>query len=72
MGEYLLRTNALTKEFARHKAVNKVNLHVKKGSIYGFIGRNGAGKTTCMRMISGPGGSLPVGKLNYLGIKIRI
>ncbi len=53
MGEYLLRTNALTKEFGRHKAVNKVNLHVKKGSIYGFIGRNGAGKTTCMRMISG-------------------
>ena len=42
MGEYLLRTNALTKEFGRHKAVNKVNLHVKKGSIYGFIGRNGA------------------------------
>lgn len=53
MSEYLLCTNGLTKEFGRHKAVNKVNLHVKKGSIYGFIGRNGAGKTTCMRMISG-------------------
>lgn len=61
MSEYLLCTNGLTKEFGRHKAVNKVNLHVKKGSIYGFIGRNGAGKTTCMRMISGLG-SLPVGK----------
>lgn len=53
MSEYLLCTNGLTKVFGRHKAVNKVNLHVKKGSIYGFIGRNGAGKTTCMRMISG-------------------
>lgn len=40
MSEYLLCTNGLTKEFGRHKAVNKVNLHVKKGSIYGFIGRN--------------------------------
>ena len=53
MSKYLLCTNGLTKEFGRHKAVNKVNLHVKKGAIYGFIGRNGAGKTTCLRMISG-------------------
>ena len=44
MSKYLLCTNGLTKEFGRHKAVNKVNLHVKKGAIYGFIGRNGAGK----------------------------
>lgn len=53
MGEYLLRTNGLTKQFGRQKAVNNVNLHVKKGAIYGFIGRNGAGKTTFMKMISG-------------------
>lgn len=53
MSEYLLSTNGLTKQFGSHKAVNHVNLHVKKGAIYGFIGRNGAGKTTCLRMISG-------------------
>lgn len=43
----------LTKQFGKHKAVNNVNLHVKKGAIYGFIGRNGAGKTTFLKMISG-------------------
>ncbi len=53
MSEYLLSTNGLTKQFGRHKAVNQVNLHVKKGAIYGFIGRNGAGKTTFLKMISG-------------------
>ncbi|MDO4307069.1 MAG: ABC transporter ATP-binding protein [Eubacteriales bacterium] len=53
MSEYLLSTNRLTKEFKHHKAVNEVNLHIKKGAVYGFIGRNGAGKTTFMKMISG-------------------
>lgn len=53
MNDYLLSTNGLTKQFGHHKAVNNVNLHVKKGAIYGFIGRNGAGKTTFLKMISG-------------------
>lgn len=53
MGDYLLSTNALTKQFGRHKAVNQVSVHIKKGAIYGFIGRNGAGKTTFLRMICG-------------------
>ena len=53
MSRYLLSTNELTKQFGKHKAVNHVNLHVKKGAIYGFIGRNGAGKTTFLKMISG-------------------
>ena len=44
MSEYLLATHGLTKQFGHHKAVDHVDLHVKKGSIYGFIGRNGAGK----------------------------
>ena len=30
-----------------------MDIHVKKGAIYGFIGRNGAGKSTCLKMISG-------------------
>lgn len=53
MSEYLLSTSGLTKQFGKHKAVNDVNLHVKKGAIYGFIGRNGAGKTTFLKMICG-------------------
>lgn len=51
--DYLLKTNSLTKQYGRHKAVNSVNLHVRQGDIYGLIGRNGAGKTTLLKMISG-------------------
>ena len=51
--EYLLSTDGLTKRFKRQTAVDHVSLHVKRGAIYGFIGRNGAGKTTFLKMISG-------------------
>lgn len=51
--EILLETRNLTKQYGHHKAVDHVNMHIKKGAIYGFIGRNGAGKTTCLKMISG-------------------
>lgn len=40
-------------ETGKQTAVNSVNLHVKKGRIYGLLGRNGAGKTTIMKMILG-------------------
>ena len=51
--EHAVSTNCLTKKYKQHTAVNQINLHVKRGEIYGFIGRNGAGKTTCMKMICG-------------------
>lgn len=51
--DYVLKTENLTKIFGRKKAVNQVNMHVKKGAIYGLIGENGAGKTTIMRMVAG-------------------
>lgn len=51
--EYLLSTNSLTKQYGRHKAVNSVNIHIRQGDIYGLIGRNGAGKTSLLKMISG-------------------
>lgn len=51
--EYVLRTEELTKSFSGHRAVDCVSLHIRRGEIYGFIGRNGAGKTTFMKMISG-------------------
>lgn len=53
MVENLLTTNHLSKKYNSHFVVDNVNIHVKKGSIYGLVGRNGAGKTTCMRMLSG-------------------
>ncbi len=51
--EYILETNNLTKVYGQKEAARDVNLHIKEGQIYGLIGRNGAGKTTIMRMISG-------------------
>lgn len=51
--EYVLQTDCLTKIYGSSKVVNNVSMHVKKGSIYGFIGKNGAGKTTFMRMAAG-------------------
>lgn len=53
MSDLLLSTKALTKQFGHNKAVDGVNLHIKKRAIYGFIGRNGAGKTTFLKIISG-------------------
>jgi ABC-2 type transport system ATP-binding protein len=41
----------VTKTFGQHRAVNEVSLKVPQGSIYGFIGPNGSGKTTTLRMI---------------------
>ena len=51
--EYILETNGLTKMYGQKAACRDVNLHIREGQIYGLIGRNGAGKTTIMRMISG-------------------
>ncbi len=51
--EYILETRNLTKVYGRHKAVDSVSLHVRRGDIYGLIGRNGAGKTSVMKMITG-------------------
>lgn len=50
--EYILQTNQVTKAIGGKKLVNSINLHVKKGEIYGFLGPNGAGKTTMMKMIT--------------------
>ncbi len=51
--EYVLQTQSLTKIYSHAKVVDAVSMHVQKGSIYGFIGKNGAGKTTFMRMAAG-------------------
>ncbi|MCM1387665.1 MAG: ATP-binding cassette domain-containing protein [Bacillus sp. (in: Bacteria)] len=49
---YILQTNHLTKIIDGKKLVENVNIHVKKGEIYGFLGANGAGKTTVMKMLT--------------------
>lgn len=51
--EIVLKTNSLTKKYGNQIVVDNVSLNVKKGRIYGLLGRNGAGKTTIMKMILG-------------------
>lgn len=51
--EIVLKTNNLTKRYGKHLVVDRVSLNVKKGRIYGLLGRNGAGKTSVMKMILG-------------------
>ena len=51
--DYVLKTNALCKSYRRFHALNGVTMNVPKGSIYGFVGRNGTGKTTLIRLICG-------------------
>lgn len=53
MEDMVIQTNQLTKKYGDQTTVSKVNLHVKRGRIYGLLGRNGAGKTTIMKMILG-------------------
>ena len=51
--EYMITTKQLTKKYKNFISVNKVSLHIRKGSIYGFLGPNGAGKSTTMKMLLG-------------------
>ena len=53
MNDYILKTNDLTKTYGTTRALDKINMQIKRGAIYGLIGRNGAGKTTLLKIISG-------------------
>lgn len=53
MDEYILETAGLVKKYRGSTALSGLDIHIKKGSVYGFIGRNGAGKTTMIRLICG-------------------
>ena len=51
--EKIITANKLTKRFGDFVAVNEISFEVNKGEIFGFLGANGAGKTTAMRMLCG-------------------
>ena len=53
MTNYVIETHDLTKKYGSQVSVSHLNIHVKRGRIYGLLGRNGAGKTTTMRMLLG-------------------
>lgn len=53
MNDYVIETNKLTKIYKKQRAVDQVDMHVRRGAIYGLIGKNGAGKTTIMKMLTG-------------------
>ena len=51
--ESIIKVENLTKKFGEFTAVNAISFEVKKGEIFGFLGANGAGKTTAMKMLIG-------------------
>lgn len=53
INENIIEVKELTKAFGDFKAVNEISFEVKRGEIFGFLGANGAGKTTAMKMLIG-------------------
>lgn len=70
MNNFVIETKQLTKVYGEQDVVKAVNIHVKKGRIYGLLGRNGAGKTTIMKIILG---LTPItsGKVDVFGQDIK-
>src|SRR5215218_5555501 len=67
--ENVITADQLTKRFGDFTAVDAISFEVKKGEIFGFLGANGAGKTTAMRMLSGL--SIPTsGKASVAGFDV--
>lgn len=72
----MIETQNLTKAYGDFKAVSKLQMHVRKGSVYGFLGPNGAGKSTTMKMFLGltapTRGSFTINGMSYPGDRKRI
>jgi ABC-2 type transport system ATP-binding protein len=49
----MIRLRGVTKRYGKFVAVNELDLHVRRGELFGFLGPNGAGKTTTIRMVTG-------------------
>lgn len=70
MSDYVIETHALSKTYGTNTVVDHVDLHLKRGRIYGLLGRNGAGKTTIMKMILGLV-SISSGKVRLFGQPLK-
>jgi ABC-2 type transport system ATP-binding protein len=66
VSEFAIRTEGLTKRFGTQLAVNEVDLRVPAGSVFGFLGPNGSGKTTTIRLLLGLA-SATAGEIQVLG-----
>lgn len=65
----MISTRGLVKQFGRLRAVDGIDLHVREGDVYGFLGANGSGKTTTVRMLLGL--VLPTrGEIELLGARM--
>jgi len=53
MSEVILKVNNISKHYGQQKVLDNVSLTVNRGDIYGFVGENGAGKTTIIRVVTG-------------------
>ena len=51
--EYVFRAFGLSKRYKKQLAVNETDMTISRGDIYGFVGENGSGKTTIIRLITG-------------------
>ncbi len=51
--EYILKTNGVSKKYKNRWVLRDVNMSIQRGDIYGFVGENGSGKTTIIRLITG-------------------
>ena len=67
--QFSIKSAGLTKSFGSHNAVDAIDLSVPKGSIFGFLGPNGSGKTTTIRMILGLA-NISAGEVSLLGYSV--
>ncbi|EEW10553.1 putative ABC transporter, ATP-binding protein [Vibrio mimicus VM573] len=69
MSDYAILAENVVKQFGHFKAIENINLKVERGSIYGFLGPNGCGKSTTIRVLTGllqP----TAGQVSVLGLSI--
>lgn len=53
MKEYVIKARNITKTYGKRKVLDNLSMNIKKGDIYGFVGKNGAGKSTMIRVFAG-------------------
>lgn len=73
--EYIIKTDAITMKYGKNIVLDKLSMNIPKGSIYGLIGKNGAGKTTIIRILTGlqepVSGTYSIAGIEYTDKKIN-